>query len=393
MPRHIVVLTAGVVAVGVQSFVLAPLLPDIAAGLHTGVTEVGRAFAAYGLGVVASALGLGPWLDRVPRRTALMAGMVAVVLGAVGSALSTGWLALALAQAGVGVGVGVVLPVTYALAAELAAPGTAVRATGRVLTGWSVALVAGVPLSAVLGDAVGWRGAFVVLGLAAAAQTALFVALPVAPPRGPVRRGGFGAALRAPGVARLLVGVAASMTAFYGVFAYAGVELRALHGDTAGTAALLASAYGLGFGLGAVLDRHLDRIGVHRLVAPTLGVLVAVYLVLGVSTASLPVVLGTAVVWGVANHVVLTVLVSGLSAATDARGTVLALNAAATSGGAVVAGALAGPLRDAVGFGWLAVASAVVVAAAAPVSTRRRTGQPAEPVSADPAVAEYTTAT
>ncbi|MDN5750522.1 MAG: MFS transporter, partial [Pseudonocardia sp.] len=81
MPRHTVVLTAGVVAVGAQSFVLAPLLPDIAAGLHTGVSEVGRAFATYGVGVVVSALVLGRWLDRVPRRTALVAGMLAVVLG------------------------------------------------------------------------------------------------------------------------------------------------------------------------------------------------------------------------------------------------------------------------------------------------------------------------
>ncbi len=379
MARHTFVLTAGVVAVGAQSFVLAPLLPDIAAGLGTGVTEVGRAFAAYGLGVLVSALGVGPWLDRVARRPALAAGLVAVLLGAIGSASATGWGGLAAAQALVGVGVGVVLPVTYALAAELAAPGADLRATGRVLTGWSIALVGGVPLSALLGDAVGWRGAFVALGVGAAVQIVALGALPASRPVQAPRPAGFGAALRAPGVPRLLLGVGASMTAFYAVFGFAGTELRAEHGDTAAVAALLALAYGSGFGLGATLDRYLDRLGGHRLVAPALGLLAVVYLALGASVAWLPVVLTAAVVWGVANHVVLTALVGGLSAATDARGPVLALNAAATSGGAVLAGALAGPLRDIVGFAWLTVASAAVVAAAVPVLARR------SPARSDPA--------
>lgn len=371
MARHTFVLTAGVVAVGAQSFVLAPLLPDVATGLGAGVTEVGRAFAAYGLGVLVSALVLGPWLDRVARRPALAAGLVAVLLGAVGSASATGWTGLAAAQALVGAGVGVVLPVTYALAAELAAPGADLRATGRVLTGWSIALVGGVPLSAVLGDAVGWRGAFVALGIAAAAQIVALGALPAVRPAGTVGPAGFGPALRASGVPRLLLGVGASMTAFYAVFGFAGTELRAVHGDTAAVAALLALAYGAGFGLGATLDRHLDRLGGHRLVAPSLGLLAVVYLVLGASVARLPVVLAAAMVWGVANHVVLTALVGGLSAATDARGPVLALNAAATSGGAILAGALAGPVRDTVGFGGLAVAAAAVVAVAVPVLARR----------------------
>ncbi|MGH8965603.1 MAG: MFS transporter, partial [Actinomycetes bacterium] len=139
------VLTAGVVVVGAQAFVLAPLLTDIATGLAATPAEVGRALSAYGFGIVASALLLGRRLDAVARRTVLVAGMGALAVAAGGSALATHWTMLALAQLVGGVGVGIVLPATYALAAELAAPGAAARATGRVLTGWSIALVAGVP--------------------------------------------------------------------------------------------------------------------------------------------------------------------------------------------------------------------------------------------------------
>jgi predicted MFS family arabinose efflux permease len=366
------VLTAGVVVVGAQAFVLAPLLPDIAAGLAAGTAEVGRALSAYGAGIVASALLLGRRLDAVPRRTVLLAGMGALAVAAAGSAAAPHWSLLALAQLVGGVGVGVVLPATYALAAELAPPGTGARATGRVLTGWSIALVAGVPLATVLGDAVGWRAAFGALAGLCALQVALYALLPASPPGAP-GRAALGAALRAPGVAALLTGVLAFMAAFYGVFAFVGVEVRAVQGGGATTAGLVALSYGLGFGIAAGADRLLDRWGTARLVAPTLALLAAVYLALAATVDAFALFLAVAGVWGLVNHIGLTLLVTRLAEAAPAlRGAVLALNTAATYGGAAVAGALAGPLYEAAGFGWLAAAAAVLLALAVPITASRR---------------------
>jgi predicted MFS family arabinose efflux permease len=362
------VLTAGVVVVGAQAFVLAPLLPDIAAGLAASTAEAGRALSAYGAGIVASALLLGRRLDALPRRVVLLAGMGALAVAAAGSAVAPHWAMLALAQLVGGVGVGVVLPATYALAAELAPPGAGARATGRVLTGWSIALVAGVPLATVLGDAVGWRAAFGALAGLCALQVALYMLLPATPATGD-GRAALGAALRAPGVAALLVGVLAFMAAFYGVFAFVGVEVRALHGGGATTAGLVALCYGVGFGIAAGADRLLDRWGTARLVAPALALLAAVYLALATTIGTLEVFLAVAVGWGLVNHVGLTLLVSRLAeVAPLLRGAVLALNTGATYGGAAVAGALAGPLYEAAGFGWLAAAAAVLLALAVPVT-------------------------
>ncbi|MHA6627543.1 MFS transporter [Pseudonocardia sichuanensis] len=366
------VLTAGVVVVGAQAFVLAPLLPDIAAGLGTGAAEAGRALSAYGIGIVASALVLGRRLDGVPRRTVLLAGMGALAVATAGSALAGHWAVLALAQLVGGVGVGVVLPATYALTTELAPPGAAARATGRVLTGWSIALVAGVPLATVLGDAVGWRAAFAALAGLCGLQMALYALLPATTAPG-AGGGALGAALRAPGVRGLLAGVLAYMSAFYGVFAFAGVAVREAHGGGATTAGLLALCYGVGFGLAAVVDRLLDRWGAARLVAPALALLALVYVTLALTIGSLSAFLAVALVWGLVNHVGLTVLVSGLAAAAPVlRGAVLALNTAATYGGAAVAGALAGPLYEAAGFGALGVAAALLLAFAVPVAATRR---------------------
>ncbi len=369
--RSTTVLTAGVVMVGAQAFVLAPLLPDIATGLSASTAEVGRALSAYGVGIVASALLLGRRLDVLSRRAVLLAGMAALAVAAAGSAAAPHWSLLALAQLVGGAGVGVVLPATYALAAELAPPGAAARATGRVLTGWSIALVAGVPLATVLGDAIGWRAAFGGLAVLCAGQVALYGLLPATPAAGP-GRGVLGAALRAPGVAVLLTGVLAYMAAFYGVFAFVGVEIRAVHGGGATTAGLVALSYGLGFGLAAAADRLLDRLGTARLVAPALALLAAVYLALAATVGVFALFLAVAAVWGLVNHIGLALLLSRLAeVAPDLRGAVLALNTAATYGGAAVAGALAGPLYEWAGFGWLAISAAVLLALAVPVTAVR----------------------
>lgn len=373
MSRSTVVLTAGVVTVGAQAFLLAPLLPDVAAGLSTTPAAVGRALGGYGAGVVASALLLGPRLDRLPRRAVLVLGMLALAAGAAGSALAPSWPLLAMAQAVAGAGVGVVLPATYALAAELAPPGGAARATGRVLTGWSIALVAGVPAAAALGDVVGWRGAFAVLAGLAALQALVHATLPTPPvPPADAARARLRDAWRVPGVARMLGAVVAVMVAFYGVFAFVGTEVRAVHGGGAATAGVVALAYGVGFGLATLGDRWLDR----RRTAPGLAALAACYAGLAATTTQLPALLAVAVLWGVVNHVVITLLVSGLATASEARGAVLALNTAATYGAVAVAGVVAGPLHAA-GFGVLALAAAGVVVLAVPLVARNRVADPA----------------
>jgi predicted MFS family arabinose efflux permease len=121
--------------------------------------------------------------------------------------------------------------------------------------------------------------------------------------------------------------------------------------------------------IAAGVDRLLDRIGTARLVAPVLGLLAAVHLVLAATTGAFALFLAVAVVWGLVNHIGLTLLLSRLAAAAPGvRGAVLSLNSAATYGGAAVAGALAGPLYEAAGFGRLAVAAAVLLALAVPVT-------------------------
>ncbi len=77
------VLIVGVAVIGSNSLVLSPILADVAASLHTSVTTVARAIAAYGGATALSALLLGASVDRIGPQRALIVGLLAVTLGVI----------------------------------------------------------------------------------------------------------------------------------------------------------------------------------------------------------------------------------------------------------------------------------------------------------------------
>ncbi len=166
-------LLLAVAAVGSNSLALSPILSDVARDLAATSGEIGRAGAAYGAATALSALPLAPAIDRVGARRALVLALPLLALALVGSAAATGWVTLAFAQGLAGLAAGVILPATYALATTTAPPGQEAQALGRVRMGWSMSLVAGVPLSAWVAELVSWQASFLLLALVTALATGL----------------------------------------------------------------------------------------------------------------------------------------------------------------------------------------------------------------------------
>src|SRR5206468_2760364 len=176
-------------------------------------------------------------------RVAMAVLAVALVL----SALAPGVTLLVAAQLIAGIASGVALPAIYGGAASVAPRGRESRTIGIVLTGWTLSMVAGVSLSALVADLVNWRAVYaIVAALALAALLAVSLGgrdrtvsgsspLPLA-------------ALGTPGVKRLLVACAAFMTAFYGVYGYLGDHLHEGLGQSVSVNGLAALIYGVGFG-------------------------------------------------------------------------------------------------------------------------------------------------
>lgn len=363
IPILSLILTVGIV--GAQAMLPAPFLPDLARDFGVSLAEVGTALGGYGVATALSALLLAPRLDRFRRGHVLagallgLAGALAVVGLAPGLPVFAGGILLT------GLAAGILLPGAYAAAGDLAPPDRRAAVMGRVLLGWSVALVLGVPLGSALGDTLGWRGVFLCLGGVAALIGLLVLRLPEQRVAGTVRPS-LRAALQVPGVWPLLVVCWCLMTAFYGGFTYLGSHVRSITGSGAGAAGLLVFAYGIGFALAAGQARWIDRWGPGRMLSMAGAAAAALYLCMPVAAHEGAALLVVMALFGGSQHMMLNSTVSWLgSRSPERRGSIMAINSAVTYAGLTCGTAGLGWVNQAAGFPTVAACAAALVLAAA----------------------------
>ncbi|WP_238913306.1 MFS transporter [Achromobacter insolitus] len=355
--------------VGSNGLALSPILSDVARSYSTSPLTISTAISAYGAATAASAFFLASRIDRIGIRRSLLGAMAALIMALVLSACAPHWIVLTLAQALAGAAAGVILPAAYGSASLIAPPGQEARTLGRVIAGWSVSLVAGVPLSALISDAVGWRATYGTLALCAAIAVLGLRKLPerrVANPA-PLRLARLLAPLSDRDVPALLLGCLAFSSAFYGVYAFLADHVRSVLALSAGQVGFIAFAYGAGFLVAGVAGAPLiERLGPRRALPLALGIIALVYVGLLPAAHALAAVLAIAALWGAASQLSLNLLVLLLSRARpDERGAVLGLNTCTTYLGASVGTAVAGTIYTHAGFDALGLAAACALAAAA----------------------------
>lgn len=376
IPALAYLLTGCIAVIGSNSLVLGPIAPAVAVSFATSVPVVMMAAAAFGLGTSASALFLARYIDRVGARRMLQAALLLLTLALVASAVAPTVTALVAAQLLTGIAAGVAMPAIYASSAAIAPPGRESGTIGVVLTGWTLSMVAGVSLSAVLADLVHWRAVFAAVALLAALALGSLTAssLPdvrkAGPAPAPLE------ALGIPGIVPLLIACGAFMTAFYGVYGYLGDHLHSGLGQPVSANGLAALAYGAGFGTAALFDGIIDRLGARR-VMPFAYLLVAiVYVAIAATSNSYGMMLAMVAAWGLANHFGLNVLVMRLSALDPSRrGTIMGLNSAVTYLAVFVGTTGFGPLYSDFGFAASAMVAALLMLVAASAAAWR-TRQP-----------------
>jgi DHA1 family chloramphenicol resistance protein-like MFS transporter len=160
MPLPLYLLAVALFAMGTSEFMLAGLLPDIAADFGVTVATAGLLTSAFAIGMVVGAPLMAGLARRWPRRSSLLGFLglflAAHVLGAcTGSftVLLATRIVAALANAGF-------LAVALTAAADLVPPDRKGRALAVLLAGTTVATIAGVPGGALLGTLLDWRAAF-----------------------------------------------------------------------------------------------------------------------------------------------------------------------------------------------------------------------------------------
>ncbi len=363
---------ASVALVGANGLLLSPVLTDIAGGFGVPVGVAGRALAAYSAGTALTAIWLGRSLDGFGLSRALALAMVLVGLAQLGSALAGGWGTLALFQGLAGAGAGVALPAVYGITAQVSPPGQEARTMSRVIFGWSLAMVAAVPLGAFLADILGWRAMLGLTGAVAIVAAGLnWFFLPSSGRRSVHLRMGRFAPLALPQGWQQYLITLLFMMAFYGVYAYLGDQARSRFGVSASAAGLNALTYGAGFGLAVFGAGLVDRAGRARALPVALTLTGSLLASLWLPPA-FPLFLAMIFLWGFLNHFILNMIVVGLNAlAPEHRGAVMGLYSSVTYTGATLGVLLMGALYEGAGFMAVALCAAAFNFAALGLALRK----------------------
>jgi MFS transporter, DHA1 family, inner membrane transport protein len=125
---------------------------------------MGHVISAYALGVVIGAPLITIFFAKVPRRAMLVGLMVMFAIGNLLSACATSYPLLLAARFISGIPHGAYFGVAALTAASLVPPERRARAVGRVMLGLTIANIFGVPLATWLGQWLGWRADFVLVG-------------------------------------------------------------------------------------------------------------------------------------------------------------------------------------------------------------------------------------
>ena len=188
LPRHrawiLTALTLGGFAIGTSEFASMGLMPDIAADLGVSEPQVGHLISLYALGVVVGAPLLAILGGRLPRRTLLVALMGFYTLGNLATALAPGYASMLAFRFIAGFPHGAYFGVAALAAVAISPAAQRGRAISLVMLGLTVAILLGNPLATLIGQVAGWRWAFVLVAVVAAATVVLVAMfMPRDPPR------------------------------------------------------------------------------------------------------------------------------------------------------------------------------------------------------------------
>ncbi|MET8327862.1 MFS transporter [Streptomyces sp. NPDC005181] len=280
MPLALLALAISAFGIGTTEFVMMGLLPNVADDLGTSVPTAGYLVSAYALGVVLGAPLLTAVGSRVPRKRMLLLLMALFTLGNLASALAPGFGWLVAGRFLAGLPHGAFFGVGAVVAARLVSEGRQARAVATMFLGLTVANIVGVPAATLLGQHLGWRATFLVVGVIGLCSMAALARLV---PHLPVdAQQGLGHELRALGNRQVLLGLLTAVLGFAGVFAvysYLSAMTTEAMGFGESSVTLVLALFGIGMTLGALAAGPLT----DRALRPTLyGSLAALAVVLAV---------------------------------------------------------------------------------------------------------------
>lgn len=160
MPHTPYLLALAVFVMGTSEFMLAGLLPAISAELDVTLGAAGLLTSAFAVGMIVGAPAMAAFARRWPPRLALILCLLVFAVAHVIGAITPSFDVLLLTRVVSAVANAGFLAVALTTATALVPSDRKGRALSILLSGTTVATVAGVPAGALLGTAMGWRATF-----------------------------------------------------------------------------------------------------------------------------------------------------------------------------------------------------------------------------------------
>ena len=295
-------LLIGVSIVGCNSLALSPILSDLSAAFNQSADKVARAAAAYAGSTAFASFFLARNGENFGMRKMLRLGTVLLAVGIGSSALANNWVMLTFSQTLAGIAAGVMIPLIYAMASSIAPEGKESVYVGRVITGWSLAMVFGIPLAAFIADFWGWRFAYIIMAILCICALIGFSQLPAYKRQQKTKTLSTRQVLQIPNVLIVLIVCLLFMLSFYGVYVFIGDYARSSLSISASSAGLLVMAYGTGFALASIGDPIIDKFGPKRSIGFVLLIISGIYASMFILTGSLITLVLVCFAWGFGNH-------------------------------------------------------------------------------------------
>ena len=304
-------LALGTFAVGTESFMIAGLLPGMAADLSVSIATAGQLVTVFAFAYALSSPVLTALTGSFNRRNLLIFSMIAFALANLVAWSAHSYWALMGARILLAFSAGIYVPGANALAGVVAGPERRGTAIAIVNGGISIAIALGVPLGALIGDRLCWRMTFAgVAALAALAIAGLLWGLPR----------GIGAGLptatlkerintaRQPAILLTLLVTTLWAMGAYTIYTYLALFIASathLHGAQIGSVLFM---WGVAAALGVIVGGHaIDKFGARAVILPCLVICMVAFMTLsasahwlGKSLALVPIFVAV-VAWGIAH--------------------------------------------------------------------------------------------